>query len=140
MSTSSTGSSMGGSTGSSSAGSHDYGKTYEPGTALHPSSAGSENASSLSKSGMGGTQMSSEEKKQAHSEGAVAKTIEQQTAKLPSDTFLWAALGSMGVSAALHFAGSKEQSRFVGQWVAPLLLFGVYNKIVKTQGSDRKER
>ena len=28
-----------------------------------------------------------------HSEGVVAKTIEQQTAKLPSDVFLWAALG-----------------------------------------------
>ena len=30
-----------------------------------------------------------------HQEGAVARTIEQQTAKLPSDTFLWAGLGSI---------------------------------------------
>lgn len=72
-----------------------------------------------------------------HTEGTVARTIEQQTAKLPSDTFLWAALGAMGASAVLQLVGKKNVSLFVGDWVAPLLLFGVYNKIVKTQGSDR---
>lgn len=136
MSTSSTGGSFGGGSSSSPSGSHDYGKTYEPGTALHPSSTGSENASKLSTGGSAQI----ESKKEQQSEGTVAKTIEEQTAKLPSDLFLWAALGSMGVSAALHLAGNKDQSRFVGQWVAPLLLFGVYNKIVKTQGSDRTEQ
>ncbi len=30
-----------------------------------------------------------------HSEGVVARTIENQTAKLPSDLFLWASVGSM---------------------------------------------
>jgi hypothetical protein len=72
-----------------------------------------------------------------HSEGAVARTIEQQTAKLPSDLFLWAALGSIGVSATLQLAGKQKLSLFVGQWVAPFLLLGVYNKIVKVSGSDR---
>lgn len=72
-----------------------------------------------------------------HSEGMVARTIEQQTAKLPSDTFLWAAVGSIGVSLCLQLAGKKEASLFVGQWVAPFLLLGVYNKIVKVAGSDR---
>jgi len=67
----------------------------------------------------------------------VARTIEQQTAKLPSDVFLWAALGSMGTSALFRLFGKKHASLFVGDWVAPLLLLGVYNKIVKTQGSDR---
>jgi len=75
-----------------------------------------------------------------HSEGTVARTIEQQTAKLPSDTFLWAAVGAMGASAVLKMMGKNHASLFVGDWVAPLLLFGVYNKIVKTQGSDRYER
>lgn len=74
---------------------------------------------------------------QQHSEGPIARTIEQQTAKLPSDVFLWAALGSIGASAVLQVMGKKNASLFVGDWVAPLLLFGVYNKIVKTQGSDR---
>ena len=74
---------------------------------------------------------------QQHSEGTVARTIEQQTAKLPSDTFLWAAVGAMGASAVFQLLGKKHASLFVGDWVAPLLLFGVYNKIVKVKGSDR---
>jgi hypothetical protein len=72
-----------------------------------------------------------------HAEGTVARTIEQQTAKLPSDTFLWAAVGAMGASAVFQLMGKKHASLFVGDWVAPLLLFGVYNKIVKVQGSDK---
>lgn len=73
----------------------------------------------------------------SHAEGTVARTIEQQTAKLPSDTFLWGAVGAMGASAVLQLMGKKNLSLFVGDWVAPMLLFGVYNKIVKTQGSDK---
>ena len=76
----------------------------------------------------------------SHEEGRVARTIEQQTAKLPSDTFLWAALGSIGASAVLRMMGKKDASLFVGEWVAPFLLFGVYNKIVKVQGSDQAHR
>jgi hypothetical protein len=75
----------------------------------------------------------------SHSEGPIARTIEQQTAKLPSDTFLWAAVGSIGASALLRMMGKKNASLFVGDWVAPMLLFGVYNKIVKLHGSDRQE-
>ena len=84
--------------------------------------------------GQGGSEMS---QAQQHSEGPIARTIEQQTAKLPSDVFLWAALGSIGTSAMLRLMGKKNASLFVGDWVAPFLLFGVYNKIVKLQGSDR---
>lgn len=73
---------------------------------------------------------------QGHEEGQVAKAIEQQTAKLPSDTFLWAAVGAMGVSLALQFLKQKHVSLFVGQWAAPFLLLGIYNKIVKTEGHD----
>lgn len=72
-----------------------------------------------------------------HTEGALARTIEEQTAKLPSDLFLWAALGAIGVAAYLEFTGNEEKSRFVGQWVAPFMLLGVYNKLVKVAGSDR---
>jgi hypothetical protein len=70
-------------------------------------------------------------------EGTVARTIEEQTAKLPSDIFLWGALGAIGVSAVLQLSGKQKVSLFVGQWVAPILLLGVYNKIVKVAGSDR---
>ena len=73
----------------------------------------------------------------SHSEGQLARKIEDQTAKLPSDTFLWAAIASMGVSLALQMSGKKQTSTFIGQWAAPLLLLGVYNKLVKVAGSDR---
>lgn len=77
---------------------------------------------------------------QRHSEGSIALAIEEQTAKIPSDVFLWAAIGSIGTSLALHVSGKKEEARFVGQWVAPFLLLGVYNKLVKIAGSDRLQR
>lgn len=72
-----------------------------------------------------------------HSEGALARRIEQQSAKLPSDTFLWAAVTAMAGSMLLQMSGRRHASLFVGQWVAPFLLFGVYNKIVKVAGPDR---
>lgn len=72
-----------------------------------------------------------------HTEGPVAKAIEQQTAKIPSDVFLWAALASMGVSLTLKIMQKKHTALFVGQWAAPFLLLGVYNKLVKLEGSDQ---
>ncbi len=74
---------------------------------------------------------------QEHKEGKVATAIEEQTAKIPSDVFLWAALGSMAISLTLQLAGSKHRSLFIGQWAAPFLLFGVYNKLVKLEGHDK---
>lgn len=76
--------------------------------------------------------------KNDHSEGKVAKAIENQTAKLPSDTFLWAALGAMAVSATLKCFGKNHTALFVGQWAPSFLLLGIYNKIVKVEGSDRE--
>ena len=69
-------------------------------------------------------------------EGPIARAIESQTAKLPSDLFLWAALGSMGVSLTLKVMKKDEEALFVGQWAAPFLLLGLYNKIVKVEGHD----
>jgi hypothetical protein len=68
------------------------------------------------------------------------KAIENQTAKLPSDLFLGAAITAMSVSLLFKLAQKKHTSLFFGQWVAPFLLFGIYNKIVKTNGSDLKEK
>lgn len=72
-------------------------------------------------------------------EGKVAEAIETETAKLPSDLFLWTALGAMAVSFALQMAGKKHISLFFGQWVAPFLLFGIYNKMVKQHGHDQMD-
>jgi hypothetical protein len=72
-----------------------------------------------------------------HREGAVARGIEKQTAKLPSDAFLWAALASIGGSLYLQLMGKQKTSLFVGQWAPTFLILGLYNKIVKVAGSDR---
>ena len=75
-----------------------------------------------------------------HKEGPVASAIEEQTAKIPSDVFLWAAIGAMTVSAGLQIAGIKHRSLFVGQWAAPFLILGLYNKLVKVEGHDRDDK
>jgi hypothetical protein len=72
-----------------------------------------------------------------HTEGVVARTIEEQTAKLPSDTFLWAAGASIAGALLLQIMGRKADSNFVGQWAPTLLILGLYNKLVKVAGSDR---
>jgi hypothetical protein len=71
-----------------------------------------------------------------HSEGTIAKKIENQTAKLPSDLFLWASLSAMAASATLKMMDRKNSALFVGQWASAFLLLGIYNKIVKVSGSD----
>jgi len=76
------------------------------------------------------------ELRREHQEGRVARTIEQQTARLPSDTFLWAAFGSVGLSLALELSGKKHAAEFVGHWAPTFLILGLYNKIVKLLGSD----
>jgi hypothetical protein len=88
-------------------------------------------------------------------EGRVARSIESQTAKLPSDVFLWAAGAAMIGSLVFQVLGPKPRrlgifgrsvpgraplATFIGQWVPTLLIFGIYNKIVKVAGSDRYTR
>lgn len=87
-------------------------------------------------------------------EGKIARKIERQTAKMGSDVFLWAAgaamLGSLafqilgpsprGLFGGRAVSGRAPLASFVGQWVPTLLIFGLYNKIVKVAGSDRFER
>ena len=75
-----------------------------------------------------------------HREGPVARAIEEQTAKLPSDFFLWLALGSMAVSLTLQLTNAKHRSLFIGQWAPSFLLFGIYNKLVKQEGHDKKDK
>lgn len=69
-------------------------------------------------------------------EGQTTKQIEQQTSKLPSTTYLAVAVTAMVASATLKCLCRDKDALFIGQWVAPLLLFGIYNKIVKTEGHD----
>ncbi|MET0792168.1 MAG: hypothetical protein ABW061_11660 [Polyangiaceae bacterium] len=70
-----------------------------------------------------------------HNESSFTRVVEQQTAKIPSHFFLTASLLSMAASAFLELRGRTQGSRFIGSWAAPLLLMGVYNKLVKSLGS-----
>jgi hypothetical protein len=71
-----------------------------------------------------------------HREGPVARTIEQQTAKLPSDVFLWSAAGAIGCSAALMLWKRERKALFVASWAPTFLILGLYNKMVKLFGSE----
>jgi hypothetical protein len=73
---------------------------------------------------------------QHQAEGPVARMIEEQTAKLPSDLFLWAAGGSIVGSLVLNAMGEEHKSLFVGQWAPTFLILGLYNKLVKLHGSE----
>ena len=70
------------------------------------------------------------------SEDRFTGAIEAQTSKVPSSTFLGLALGSMAASLTLKIAGKDNWALFVGQWAAPFLIMGNYNKMVKQHGSD----
>ena len=63
--------------------------------------------------------------------------MESYSAKLPTSFFLGAALTSILGSLLLKINGKDHHALFVGQWAAPFLLLGIYNKMVKQHGSDR---
>jgi hypothetical protein len=69
-------------------------------------------------------------------EGPVTKMVEQQTAKVPSGTYLSLGIGAMVLSWLLLIAGRKNLANFVGQWVPTILIVGLYNKLVKVEGSE----
>jgi hypothetical protein len=69
-------------------------------------------------------------------EDRVTGAIERQTSQAPSSLFLGLALGSMAISAVLKISGKDNWALFVGQWAAPFLVMGNYNKMVKQHGSD----
>ncbi len=74
--------------------------------------------------------------KYAVDEGRLTKTMEYQTARIPSSFWLFAAGGSILASAALRASGRGNDANFVGQWAPTFLMIGLYNKIVKVLGSD----
>jgi len=62
--------------------------------------------------------------------------LEEQTSSIPTSLFLGAAFASIIGSLSLKLSGKNDQALFVGQWAAPFLLLGIYNKMVKQHGSD----
>jgi hypothetical protein len=73
-------------------------------------------------------------------EDQVTAAIETVTSKIPSSIFLGAAICSIISSVAFKAAKKNDEALFVGQWVAPFLILGLYNKMVKQHGSDATVR
>jgi len=71
-----------------------------------------------------------------HEEGEFTKLIEQYTSQVPSGFYLSMAFGAVGLSLLLRMSNRDRDSLFIGQWVAPFMLMGLYNKLVKLHGSD----
>src|SRR4051794_1253470 len=71
-----------------------------------------------------------------HEEGELTKMIEQYTSQVPSGFYLSLAIGSIGLSAFLRLSKRHHDALFVGQWVTAFMLMGIYNKLVKLEGSD----
>jgi len=69
-------------------------------------------------------------------EDQVTGAIEKVTAQVPSSVYLAAALASMAVSVSYKIAKKNDMALFIGQWAAPFLILGIYNKLVKIHGSD----
>jgi hypothetical protein len=69
-------------------------------------------------------------------EDQITAAIEKVTAQIPSSVYLAAALASMAVSVSYKLAKKPDTALFIGQWAAPLLILGIYNKLVKLHGSD----
>ena len=69
-----------------------------------------------------------------HAESSLTRMLEQQAAKIASDVFLTAALVSMVASLACELTDRRRAGRFIGMWPGPLLVMGVYNKLVKLLG------
>lgn len=66
--------------------------------------------------------------------------IEQYTSQVPSSVFLGLAIGSIFASIGFKLAKKDNMALFIGQWVAPFLILGNYNKMVKQHGSDAQTR
>ena len=73
-------------------------------------------------------------------EDDLTKTVEKQTASIPSSAFLGVAIGAMALSLAFQIGGRGKWGNFIAQWVPTWLIIGLYNKIVKLEGHDRMDR
>ncbi len=73
-------------------------------------------------------------------EDSFTGAIERKTAQVPSTVFLGLAVGAMAVSLIFKIAKKEHLALFIGQWAAPFLIMGNYNKMVKQHGSDAADR
>jgi hypothetical protein len=58
--------------------------------------------------------------------------VQSQIRKVPSDTFMWLAAGSILGSLSLKFMGRERDSLFVGQWAPTFAILGVFDKLLRS--------
>jgi hypothetical protein len=73
-------------------------------------------------------------------EDRFTKNIESYTAAIPSSAYLGVAVGAMALSLFCQITGRGKWGNFIAQWVPTWLTIGVYNKMVKLEGSDQYDR
>ena len=61
----------------------------------------------------------------------MGEAIEKQISEISSNCYFIAAAASFGTSFILGCMRKKNAALFVGQWVAPFLIMGLYNKLMK---------
>ena len=76
---------------------------------------------------------------QSRAKGRGTQATRTNAYQLPVDGFLWAAAGSMGLALGLQAAGRRRLGLFIGQWASPLLMLGLYNKLVDSVSVNREE-
>lgn len=71
-------------------------------------------------------------------EGSITRKIERVTSSIPSGTWLVLSGGAIVGAVVLKALGRDASANFVGQWAPTILMLGLYNKMVKLMGSDRR--
>ena len=61
----------------------------------------------------------------------LGEAIDKQISKISSNSYFIAAVASIGTSFVLGCLRKKNAALFVGQWVAPFLIMGLYSKLRK---------
>ena len=56
--------------------------------------------------------------------------------EIPTQAYLGAALGAIGLSALLRLFGKKDAAVFVGQWPPTFILFALAYKILRPSDED----
>ncbi len=62
----------------------------------------------------------------------MSASIDKQTESLPSDVFLWAAIGALALSLMYDMSGKKEQGSSIRKWLPTLVTLGSYNRMLQS--------
>lgn len=71
-------------------------------------------------------------------EDQLTALLESYSARWPTSLFMGAAIASIVGSLVLKSQKKDLHALFIGQWAAPFLILGLYNKMVKQHGSDTR--